>query len=152
MKKITHSELVDIGAIWLNKKASNIKYRAPFVVKEFVCAGVNEIPDVFGLRPGGRHVVIEVKTSRADFLKDFKKRSRLPRINKLGNFRFYLAPKDLIKVWDLPEPWGLLEWDGKHIKVAADAAFVATNHQITEYVYHSILRRKHKYQIFNFKK
>lgn len=151
MEKITHSFLVDKGAYWLKKQASNIKWRCPFVVKEFVCAGINEIPDIFGLRPG-YHVLIEVKISRADFRKDFLKISRLDGVSKIGNYRFYLAPKELIKIKELPENWGLLEWDGKKIEVTYPAYHIPTDNYLTDHIYHSILRRLYKYQIFEFKK
>ena len=149
--KISHSSLVEKGAHWLKVTASNIRYRSPFVVTEFDCAGINEIPDVFGLNPD-RHVLIEVKTSRADFKQDFKKRARQEYVSKIGNYRFYLAPTNLIKVSELPDKWGLLEWNGKTIKIIHNPVYIPSEGNGVEFIYNSILRRKHKYQIFNFRK
>ena len=151
MTKITHKFLVEQGAKWLHKKASNVHYRSPFVVTEFVCQGVNEYPDIFGLRPHG-HVLIEVKTSRRDYKRDFKKLGRNNTLDQLGNIRFYLTPKDLIKINELPEKWGLLEWNGKKIEVIKKPEQFEGDFQAAGYIYHSILRRKNKYQIFDFKK
>ena len=151
MDKISHTDLVKKGAHWLKVTASNIRYRSPFVVTEFVCAGVNEIPDVFGLNPN-KHVLIEVKTSRADFKKDFKKLARQNHISKIGNYRFYLAPKGLIKDYELPTKWGLLEWDGENISITAEPTYIISDNNLTDFIYHSILRRLHKYKIFDFKK
>lgn len=148
---INHSELVVRGAHWLNKQASNIKYRSNFVVTEFVCTGVNESPDIFGLRPYG-HVLIEVKTSRSDYLRDKKKVGRNNILDQLGNFRFYLAPNGLLKPNELPERWGLLEWDGINISVTVEPVFWENaDHRGTHHIYYSVLRRLHKYQIFDFK-
>ena len=56
--------------------------------------------------------VIEVKTSRADFLADKQKYWRRPESakNQAGNFRCYLAPIGLLRVEEIPENWGLLEY------------------------------------------
>lgn len=64
---------------------------------------------------GRESVVVEVKVSRADFLRDRKKRHLQPGNEHLlsGNFRYYLAPEGVIGEEDLPEDYGLLVWDGK---------------------------------------
>lgn len=72
--------------------------------------GTGEIPDAIGFRERSS-VLVECKTSRSDFFADRKKRYRAqPEVYApMGEFRFYAAPKGLIRVEDLPERWGLLE-------------------------------------------
>lgn len=147
----SHSFLVDIGAVWLHKKASNIYYRCQFVCKEFNAQGTNEIPDIFGLRPNN-NVLIEVKVSRSDFLHDFKKDGRNDEKLQLGNYRFYLVPKNLVKPDEIPNKWGLLEFDGKDIEMAKKPEKVEGCDYAASAIYYSILRRTNKYQVFDFKK
>lgn len=66
-----------------------------------------EIADVIGF--GNYHsVLVEVKVSRADFLKDKNKNFRRFPERGMGKFRYYCCPEGLIKIEDLPEKWGLL--------------------------------------------
>jgi hypothetical protein len=143
-----HDFLIERGAEWLNKVASNIHYRCQFVVKEFGCMGADEIPDIFGLNPT-RNVLIEVKTSRADFFKDFKKRKRIR--YPIGHYRFYLVPDGLVEIKEIPENWGLLVWSDK-IELRKDAVRFNIERPVEEFIYYSVLRRVMHYQIFDFRK
>lgn len=101
-----------------------------------------ENPDVWGY-DGYTTVVIEVKTSRADFLSDRKKywRTVEPEF-RAGNLRWYLCPEGLIKSEELPDGWGLLYWDGKKIRpITAPTLQLATGHADMRILY-SILRRE----------
>lgn len=149
-KKISHKQLCIEGARWLNKKASNIYYRSQFVCVELSCQGTREIPDVLGLRPYGP-VMIEVKTSRSDFLKDFTKPQRMDGSKPLGTYNFYLAPEGIIKAEEVPENWGLLEWDGKRVKEVSDPQKVENDTEALIYVYHSVLRRESKAGILDYR-
>lgn len=148
---ISHRELVERGAKWLKTKAPNIHLKCQFVLAEFVCQGGFENPDILGLRPYG-HVLIEVKVSRADFRKDCKKLCRRDERMQIGSYRFYLAPKGMINQEELPENWGLLEWNGKDIEVTRDSDKFEECFQTVGYYYHSLLRRMHKSQVFDFRK
>ena len=59
--------------------------------------------------------MIEVKVSRSDFFADKKKPER--KAGGVGTYRFYLAPAGLIAVTDLPESWGLLEFNGRSVQM-----------------------------------
>lgn len=74
-----------------------------------------EQPDALGFR-SGVSCLIECKTSRADFLADRKKRFRKDPTLGMGDWRFMLTPKGLVKIEELPEGWGLLETNGKTIR------------------------------------
>lgn len=76
------------------------------VVTELCTTG--ETPDALGWR-GTHSTLIECKTSRADFVADQKKEFRRCPSLGVGNRRYYMAPKGLLDVRDLPDNWGLLE-------------------------------------------
>lgn len=78
--------------------------------------------------------LIEVKTSRADFLADAKKSHRQCSTPDaaLGNWRFYLCSEGLIEPAELPEKWGLL-W--------ADERERSRNHRLQERLKETIADR-----------
>jgi hypothetical protein len=143
---MTHKELVDAGAVWLTKQA-NSYYRCQYAVKEFRYAGCEE-PDVFGIRSGGT-VLIEVKVSRRDYLKDKQKPHRC-NTNGLGNSKFYLCPQGLIKPEELAESWGLLYFhDGKITVIKQPVYQNAPNSRDEISLMYSILRRLTRPGILN---
>lgn len=103
-KTLTHSELIQIGAKWLKKKCGVVLVEQ----KSFN----DEIPDIIGFNSNGSFV-IEAKTSRADFLADQKKPFRITPNDGMGDWRFFITPKDLIRIEELPNDWGLLEVNDK---------------------------------------
>ena len=107
--KITHAELVKVAENWLYKTIG-----CGVVFSEFVTQAM-EIPDALGLKASYSYLV-ECKISRSDFAADKKKFFRRFPEEGVGDFRFYLCPKDLIKLEELPDKWGLLYFDGKRVK------------------------------------
>ena len=105
--KWTHSELVEIGYNFVLKQ---LKF--PIAAKELKCIGSREQPDVIAFR-SNCSLMIECKTSKADFRADFKKPERLGLLSSIGNYRLYLAPKGLLEPTLIPERWGLLEVNEK---------------------------------------
>lgn len=142
---ITHTDLVEAGRKWMAS-------RAPVVVTEV--SACSEEPDVLGLgacfsvRVCGRYtpqagsVLIECKASRADFRRDADKPfRRCPELG-IGRLRYYLTPPSLIDPDELPESWGLLETQGKRIRVVrAATAFGEWNHQDEMLIAVSVFRR-----------
>ena len=116
---MTHDELLQVGAKWLNKDAPNIHYKSQLVCTELACSGSSEIPDILGLRPQG-NILIEVKVSVEDFKRDFKKKCRNRESLQIGFKRFYLIPKGLVPLDQIPANWGLLEYDGSEIEISID--------------------------------
>jgi len=96
----SHSGLVEIAARWAKNKCG-------VVLPEFVCYNA-EVCDVLGFSGSDTHM-IEVKVSRADFLRDKKKPFRRLEENGLGHYRYYCVPKGLIDPRELPEGWGLIQ-------------------------------------------
>lgn len=102
----SHSELCDIGAKWLrNGKYHNCKS----VMIE--CGSYDEKPDVIGFRynikPYGS-VLIEAKTSYADFLTDLREKPFRAEGKGMGKWRYFLCPEGIISPDSLPPYWGLL--------------------------------------------
>ena len=101
---MTHSELVEIGYKWCLTKCG-------FAVKELVTHNAEQ-PDVLGFNSNGTFL-LEAKTSRSDFLADKKKPFRINPADGMGDWRFFIASKGLIKVEELPPMWGLIEVNEK---------------------------------------
>lgn len=120
-----------------------------------LCTWDTESADVWGLSAWDT-AIIEVKVSHADFLADQKKwwRSKDAADNgrQAGNFRWYLCPEGVIKPEELPDKWGLLYWDGKHIHaVVAPKKFENTGMADIK-ILASILRREgFPKKIFNYR-
>lgn len=100
---ITHAALVLLGVRWATKHGFGVAHG------ELGTAATREIPDVVAFNSHCT-IMIECKTSRSDYLVDKKKPWRQPG-QGIGHYRFYLAPKGLIKVEELPQSprWGLIE-------------------------------------------
>ena len=109
---MTHQQLVRLAEQWLRRR-----YRCGIVLSEQSCAS-GETPDVIGWKGVCRSVVIECKTSRADFFADQEKPFRKQPETGMGCERFYLVPRGLIKPEELPRSWGLLECSGREISLA----------------------------------
>lgn len=106
----SHSDLVSLGARWARRQGF------PVVTTEIRAYGSREEPDVLAFR-GQCSMLIEAKTSRADFLADFKKPERQNDTGTgLGVYRLYLCPAELLAVEDIPKKWGLLWARGKRIE------------------------------------
>lgn len=97
---MTHSALCERAARWLKSKQGCV-----FACHELVAA-TGEIPDAIGFKAWASYLV-EVKMSRADFLRNGKKRHQQQE-RGMGNFRWFLCPPGIIKPEELPERWGLI--------------------------------------------
>lgn len=144
-----HYEMCLLGAKWMTKQHY---YSFKYVAVELVSMSPEQ-PDVWGTN-GSYSMLIEVKTSRADFLNDMKKKVRNGALQRfaLGNYRYYLVPEGMVKAAELPEKWGLLEWDGKEIKVTVKAELQKCENRGELMLLCSIMRREGiKKQIFNYR-
>lgn len=150
-KNNRHRELCEAGARFLRRKAPYY-FRKPFVLIEFCpCGGEN--PDVFGL-DADRSLLIEVKVSREDFLRDKLKPHRQPG-KGIGYTRYYLCPANLIKEEELPDGWGLFYADEMNniscVKESKPFKERNFNHELT--LMQSVIRRlSPKYGILDFRK
>lgn len=136
MSTPTHTELVNLAAIWLKKKH-------PIVVTELEAfSDTGEQADVLGISSFGS-TLIEVKVSRRDFLQDKKKPFRKDPSMGMGYERYYCAPKGLIKIDEIPKDWGLLEYEDGRINQAfrSGIGFYDRNIRAEREILYSIVRR-----------
>ena len=97
------------------------RYRCGVVLSEQACAS-GEMPDAIGWKKACHSVLVECKVSRADFLADGAKPWRQQPERGVGAERYYLAPRGLIGVEELPSGWGLLEVRGREIETVKRSA------------------------------
>lgn len=100
-----------------------------------------EKPDAIGWNPF-KSILVECKTSRADFLRDKLKLHKKSPEKGMGNYRYYFCPPDVIKVEDLPENWGLLYLKSGKVSVIHKAIKQEANIFAERTFLVSILRRK----------
>jgi hypothetical protein len=112
---MTHGQLVKVAEQWLRR------YRCGIVLSEQQCSS-GEMPDAIGWKGKCRSVVVECKVARGDFLADRAKPWRTNPDIALGCERFYLSPRGVIRVEELPRGWGLLEYHDRRVCVLAKPA------------------------------
>ena len=115
---LTHAALVERAGRWL-KGSLNCRVALCELVA-YTPSG--ETPDSVGW-VNGLCILVEAKTSRADFFADRKKMSRQPKARALGHWRFYLTPPGLIKPDEVPEGWGVYEVHGRSVKHAGGVQY-----------------------------
>jgi len=106
-----HDLLCELARKWLLRPHSARGPGCIVALREMSTIYGGERPDALGWRAGGPWAgsyLVEVKTSRSDFLSDRSKPFRQQPDTGVGNWRFYLCPKGLISIEDLPAGWGLL--------------------------------------------
>lgn len=117
-QNLTHADLVALAERWLRngakfrEVAGEREYRRQVrcnVVLTEAMGGNGESPDAIGWAYGGViSVLVECKVSRADFFADQKKPFRQRPKFGLGHYRYYMVPRGLVAVEEVPEGWGLL--------------------------------------------
>lgn len=149
-----HYQLCCEGAKWLRRRQNVEKYEGKWkYVAVEVCVVGCENPDIWAFN-GWSTIVVEVKTSRADFLNDKKKFwQQLGNEECLGgNYRYYLTPKGLLSKDDLPPQTGLLEWDGKNITRTIAAERHTVSNHADMLIMASLLRREgFKEGVYNYR-
>lgn len=118
-KTWTHKELCDLAVKWLKRSPSNNGHGCNIAVSEVKADHSGEIPDAIGFKMScpRSSVLVEVKTSRSDFLADKKKPHRQQEHLGMGTYRYFMCPDGLISPEELPEKWGLLYVNNRgHIK------------------------------------
>lgn len=128
---ISHADLVRRAASWLRHSAEQpadytlrngatplSSYRCPVVLTEFCGGPTSEVPDAIGFcHQGLASIVVECKATREDFVSDKNKWFRRNGKFGLGMYRYMLTPAELIRTDELPDGWGLLEADMRHVRV-----------------------------------
>ena len=120
----SHADLCRLAVGWLQRPKSNNGPGCQVAVSEPRCGYLDgEIPDAIGFRCGVHDeysTVVEAKVSRADFLADRHKPHRTDEVPGMGLYRYFMAPKGILRAEELPRGWGLIEVNEKgHIRVLA---------------------------------
>lgn len=109
---MTHTELIEAAAKWAQRR----RYRV--VLRDVRCNIVSEQPDVIAWKTHGASVVVEAKTSRADFLRDRHKAWRRYPEEGMGYERYYAVESESILDGSVAG-WGILVVNpGGRIRVA----------------------------------
>ena len=113
------------------------------VLSEQACVS-GEMPDAIGWKKACHSVLVECKVSRGDFLADRDKPFRLKPESGVGCERYFMAPRSLIRLDELPMSWGLLEVCGckvDRMKVSAKCLRSAVGFQYEMNLLLASLRR-----------
>jgi len=105
---MTHAQLVQRAVAWLRS------YRCGVVLSEQACLS-GEMPDAIGWKRACHSVLVECKTSRADFLADRDKPFRRKQELGLGCERFYLTPATMLRPEELPAGWKEMKKAGRQL-------------------------------------
>lgn len=112
---MTHAELVARAERWLrNSKKCGV------VFAERRTTTGHEVPDAIGWRFGVLSILVECKANRVDFLRDAKKFFRKNPEMGMGQRRYYMTPRGLVRPNEVPEGWGLLEAYGKVVRTIVE--------------------------------
>lgn len=125
---LTHNELTEKAARWLKKHTQNMLVPNCNIrlteAKSLTPTG--EIPDVIGWS-SNMSVLLEIKTSRSDFLQDQKKPFRQNPEMGVGNRRLYVCPAGLISAEELPVGWGLLWYSEGKFEIKVPPGYLPSN-------------------------
>lgn len=124
---MTHAELVKRACAWLRGSMQCV-----VVIPELRTWSNNEVPDAIGWTSSGRSVVVECKTTVADFDRDFEKPSRSARLTGMGNSRWYFTVAGLLRAEDMPGSWGLAEVKGRHVRRVRHAGSTSEPDHLSE--------------------
>jgi hypothetical protein len=133
---LTHKQLVLRLSKWLK-----FTKRYKIVISELSTIN-SETPDIIAWQGHASSILIECKTSRADFMADKKKHFRKSPTRGMGDIRYFAAPKGMLSIEEIPDGWGLLEVDDeKYIKEKKKPEFIQANKKNECVMLMSALRR-----------
>lgn len=133
---ITHKSAVKRMALWLRNSRG-----CAVVMAERKVTGCSEQPDVIGWHGHGGSILIECKTSRADFHADRNKFFRRYEENGVGHVRYFAAPRGVLSPEDMPDGWGLLEISDHQVRIRKEAVPKTANKQNEVVMLVSSIRR-----------
>lgn len=132
---LTHKQAVQRMAAWLRNS------RGCGVVMAELATQNHETPDAIGWFGMAGSILVEVKTSRADFFADGNKSFRRCEDQGMGDHRYFAAEPGILKREDIPEGWGLLEIREHQTREIVPAVFKGGNKHNEIKMLMSALRR-----------
>ena len=82
---------------------------------------LHEWPDAIGWTAKAESIMVECKTTVSDFYADRKKEGRR-RNGGMGQHRYYMTERGVLKPKMIPDGWGLIEIRGSRTKIVVPAA------------------------------
>lgn len=137
-QSMQHATLVQLAVRWLSRQCSVVLYEAAAVKKE--------VPDAIGWM-GARAVMVECKASRADFVRDAGKVTRMDPKLGMAHRRYYLCPAGVIQTADLPAKWGLLWAEKGKITIVREARGFPQRNLLAEVEFLSAMLRRAQIRI-----
>ena len=108
---MNHKELCERAEKWVLSNGCS-------VATSEIVSGSGQQPDAIGFKDwGGTSYLIECKVSRSDFFADMKKPHMQSPEKSVGDYRWYMTPKGLVQIDELPFGWGLLELSNNRVSV-----------------------------------
>jgi hypothetical protein len=132
---MTHKDLVKRMVTWL-KNSRNCG-----VVMAELRTMNSETPDALGFHGAGDSILIECKTSRADFFADGQKHFRQFEENGMGDLRYFATPPDLVTPSEVPAGWGLLYVGNRTVNEIEPAVVKTGNKRAEVKMLMSVIRR-----------
>lgn len=136
---MTHDELI-------KRQLHQLRYKNPLKLHfvEQANASNQEIPDIITIEVGRPSTLYEMKASRPDFLGDKKKVFREFPEQGMGNFRYYVCPKGLIDISEIPDRWGLAWVYPSQIRMQKEAEFQPCDKDSERRLVISALYKEHR--------
>lgn len=140
-----HKDLVELAENWL--KDSKTEKDIPFLQ---TCGAViaksgssaKEQPYAIGFT-FSTSILIEAKLNDSDLGADKRKTLHIDR-DKLGDYRFYIAPKGLVSADNIPNKYGLLEVDGSRVNIVKEPEYIGAQKESEVALLASVVRRFQK--------
>jgi len=140
-----HRELVQLAEKWLKELSSDDTkpYLNPCgAVIAKSGSSETEKPYAIGFT-SGISILIECKLTQSDFAASTRKNSYKDS-GDMGDYRYYLIPKGLLKIENIPNKYGLLEVDGNTINSVKEPEFIGGHKESEVSLLASALRRFQK--------
>ncbi len=115
MAAATHEELIVRAQRWVRAQ------RYPIVLADVHTNTTSEQPDVIGFRTYSDTLIVECKTSRADFRRDARKYARRIASLGMGYWRWFFTTDGIIDPATVTGGWGLAVVVGRRVKIIVPA-------------------------------
>lgn len=112
----------------------------------------NKMPDIYAVS-GLFSLCVEVKMTRGEFTRSLKKKNNLYYDNGCGTYRYYLCPDGVININELPDGWGLINYnyDEQNLTIVKESTEFDCKYRSDMMILSSFIKKLGiKSQIFNF--
>ncbi|HZC22884.1 MAG TPA: hypothetical protein VE866_06060, partial [Candidatus Binatia bacterium] len=123
-QSLSHEDLRKAAICWLKLRKYDYRNQIPIggnctILTSEIVSNASDNPDAIGWNMG-HSVLVECKASRADYHRDQKKPQRQVGTG-MGEHRYYFTPKGLLSPEEIPEGWGLVEYENGKASITIHA-------------------------------